>query len=500
MASLIERISEPEIFIGLVAPIGADNEDVINSISKYFQNENYDVVKIKVTETFDIMAQMFPPTKALDSKFPFDRYNAKIEYGNQLREITQDNSILAALAIQQITGARFKNRMTSRKLNKRVFIIDQFKRPEEIALLRAVYGELFFQISTYSKRSARVESLTEKFKLGQKDSQKRGMRSRAEELVERDENERNQRFGQRVGKVFHDADFIVNADVNHKEVCKQIYRFCEALFSSNAITPSKIEYGMFAAQAAALRTADLSRQVGAAIFTKGGEVVATGSNEVPKAGGGTYWSDDKFDDRDYVRRIDPNQSRKEELVDEIITALKVKKSKVKAARKSISDTAFLDALEYGRITHAEMCAIIDAARRGAPLKNTTLFSTTFPCHLCAKHIVAAGIDEVYFLEPYPKSLASKLHSDSLSIESVERGRFEKFPATKFIHFFGITPRRYREFFQRSRRKDASGEFQEYSDGQKKPFIDSIYAAHGRVEKRVLKSLVKALKKAVKSSN
>jgi deoxycytidylate deaminase len=48
-----------------------------------------------------------------------------------------------------------------------------------------------------------------------------------------------------------------------------------------------MEYGLFLAKAAALRTLDLSRQVGAAIFSDKGEIIALGANEVPKAGGGT---------------------------------------------------------------------------------------------------------------------------------------------------------------------------------------------------------------------
>ena len=37
-----------------------------------------------------------------------------------------------------------------------------------------------------------------------------------------------------------------------------------------------------------------------------------GSNEVPKAGGGTYWSDGDVDDRDFVRQHDSNEQRKNE--------------------------------------------------------------------------------------------------------------------------------------------------------------------------------------------
>jgi deoxycytidylate deaminase len=63
----------------------------------------------------------------------------------------------------------------------------------------------------------------------------------------------------------------------------------------------------------------------------------------------------------------------------------------------------MDLLEFGRIIHAEMSAITDAARLGIEIKDSTLYCTTFPCQICAKHIVAAGLDTVVCLEPYPKS-------------------------------------------------------------------------------------------------
>ena len=87
-------------------------------------------------------------------------------------------------------------------------------------------------------------------------------------------------------------------------------RFCELIFGSNEISPTKLEYGMYAAKGAALRSMDLSRQVGAAIFTSRGEKLSLGSNEVPKAGGGTYWPDDDVDDRDFKRGGDGNEEKK----------------------------------------------------------------------------------------------------------------------------------------------------------------------------------------------
>ena len=49
---------------------------------------------------------------------------------------------------------------------------------------------------------------------------------------------------------------------------------------------------MYMAFSAALRSADLSRQVGA-VVTKGNQVLATGANDCPRAGGGLYWPERK---------------------------------------------------------------------------------------------------------------------------------------------------------------------------------------------------------------
>jgi cytidine deaminase len=51
----------------------------------------------------------------------------------------------------------------------------------------------------------------------------------------------------------------------------------------------------------------------------------------------------------------------------------------------------MNIIEFGRTVHAEMAALIDALRRGVNIKGSTLYVTTFPCHECARHIVAAGI-------------------------------------------------------------------------------------------------------------
>jgi deoxycytidylate deaminase len=474
------EIEFPELFFGFVAPIGADTKPTLAEFRKCLEARSYRVVEIKVTDVFRVLQKYFVPKRKLDDSSEVGRYETYIAYGNQLRSTFQDD-ILAATAIRRIMAKRLKVSKPG-TFQQLAFLVHQFKRKEEIELLRAVYGRLFFQVSVYSRRGARVEYLSQRFARSENRSSARSYRDAAEALITRDENEVEERHGQRVASIFHDADFIVSTDAADTPD-HQVRRFCELLFGSNAISPSKAEYGLFVAKAAALRTLDLSRQVGAAIFSDSGEIVALGSNEVPKAGGGTYWSDEMFDDRDFVRGKDSNDERKQQILGEIARLIDPQVPATKLLKNpKIRDSQLMDALEYGRVVHAEMSALSDAARSGRAVKDAILYCTTFPCHMCAKHIVAAGISKVIFLEPYPKSLAFDLHSDSIQIEGGDRGHYHGFPSVKFEHFYGVSPRRYREIFERGKRKDDLGRFVPYRGGKPAPIVEIRFPFYSQLEK------------------
>lgn len=108
-----------------------------------------------------------------------------------------------------------------------------------------------------------------------------------------------------------------------------------------------------------------------------------------------------------------------------------------------------------------MDAILSAARTGASPRGARLFVSTFPCHYCARHIVSAGIDEVQYIEPYPKSRALALHADSITTDATgwvppseaaraggpADGRGAK---VLFRPFVGVAPSMYGRVFQKDR--------------------------------------------------
>jgi len=493
MNTLIERIKFPELFFGFVAPIGADLDQAVCAFRDYFKAQEYNVVELKVTDIYQILKLNIVPNTALATAPPQARYDSYIKYGDQLRETFSDDSFLAATTIANIIRKREKFSQTD-KYSKTVYLLHQFKRREEIALMRAVYGEAFFQVSVYSRRGARVDNLARKFAAGQNSSNINTFRSQAELLVQTDENESSQPHGQQVGKIFHNADFIVSLDEHTPNIEDQVRRFCELLFSSNKISPTKMEHGMYLAHGAALRSLDLSRQVGACILDPHGQIICLGANDVPKATGGTYWADERFDDRDFRRGFDSNEQRKREILSEILRIVG-QASNIEDLLKDpkIQDSQLMDALEYTRVIHAEMNALCDAAKSGRSGADAVLYCTTFPCHICAKHIIAAGLAQVVFLEPYPKSLTFQLHNDAVQIEGGDRGQYADFPSVKFIHFFGVTPRRYQKMFERGRRKSEGGAVQEYRNDSKIPFISIKTPFYTQPELLVLEAQKKTFK-------
>lgn len=490
--SVESTIDNPELFFGLVAPIGVDLDIIQQSLADTLKSIGYDVELIRVT---DLMRSFHSDIKIKTDNY-FNQYKSLIDYADDIRKKAKRNDALALLAIQRIRQFR-KNSSKNNHIDaeKRAdapilgtaYILRQFKREEEVKLLRSIYGRKFIQISVYTDKETRKKNLITKIKdFETKTISEASAEKQAIDLIDIDYHEISHDHGQRISDVFHLGDVFVSG--KDKSIAdRTIERFIYALFGDNQISPTRMEYGMYAAAGAALRSIDLSRQVGAAVFSAEGEVITLGCNEVPKAFGGTYWCDDATPYRDFEAGKDANQQRKTEILHDFIERLGKQKilsrnftngrdinSQVKDLIHDplIKESQMMDIIEFGRMIHAEMLAITDAARLGKPLKNSILYCTTFPCHMCAKHIVSSGVRRVVFLEPYPKSYAEHLHADSISFNDNEKETH-----VVFEPFIGISPRRYRDIFEKKKRKSADGKPQRWYYGKQVPQIEDRSAAY-----------------------
>ena len=61
--------------------------------------------------------------------------------------------------------------------------------------------------------------------------------------------------------------------------------------------------------------------------------------------------------------------------------------------------------ELCRALHAEQNALIQASLHGISVKDSTLYTTTQPCVICAKMLINAGIKEIVTAQGYPDKMA-----------------------------------------------------------------------------------------------
>lgn len=492
--------SDTELVIGLVGALGSDLHGVANTL------------RAKLTDVFDYESKIVGVSGLLMKSLDWDRdlepdeedrrIQVNMDAGRDLNEAWhrtwRRNDALARLSILEVADERERTNIArghedpQRPLDRFAFILRSFKRPDEIGLLRAVYGERFVLFGVYAPRKRRRQALFDVITPGYASDLESEWHDEEElsidYLMARDEREQGE-AGQNVRDTFHRADFFVN-DAEEKRG-DEIERCLRVLFGDYFVTPTRDESGIAHASIAARRSAEPGRQVGAAVADREGNVLAVGCNEVPRAFGGQYWPEDDEppDGREFRRppledgtRRDTNNIQQEAIADDLLESLRrrltsevdgivaeldsseIEEEVIAPVRQRLESISSLDErdtilrsrlgdiTEFGRAVHAEMAAITTAARLGTPLQNGTLYSTTFPCHNCARHVIATGIRKLVYVSPYAKSKAYQLHDDAL-IVAPDGPVTDK---VTFEPFIGVAPRRYAHLFEARNRKAEDG--------------------------------------------
>lgn len=468
-------IKDAELVIGVVAPVGTDVDFVQRTIEDRLKNFfEYSLEPIPLSSLIDALAELDTPTKDAPEGTRISRY---MDAGNQLRRHRAD--ILALAAINEIQGRRANRTGDRRQPCERVaYFLRTLKHPEEVKTLREVYGHGFFLLGVSSSPSERLNYLHTK---------KNVPPEQAKKLLQRDESD-SEGHGQQTRKAFEMADAFISIGPNQDANENELWRLLDLLFGQSFLTPTQEEHAMFLAYSTSLRSADLSRQVGAVILSAEGEVIATGANDVPRARGGQYWTEGfvgwpdkkpKHDNRDWAKGEDSNKRRRDEIIrdfrdrvvmiarmdainavkafddsqldpksrEQLLEKLNTWTPSQKTLLEKLEGSPIMDLTEFGRAVHAEMEALLCCARIGISPRGGRLFTTTFPCHNCTKHIIAAGIAEVHYIEPYPKSLAEELHGDEIIVTTGDSSTTKDGSGRViFRSFSGVGPRRFFDLF------------------------------------------------------
>jgi len=71
--------------------------------------------------------------------------------------------------------------------------------------------------------------------------------------------------------------------------------------------------------------------------------------------------------------------------------------------------------------HAESNAIISAALNGIAIKHSVMYTVFSPCFSCCNMIINAGIDRVYYAQPYSTWPAAKEYLPRHGIQCIQYG-------------------------------------------------------------------------------
>ncbi|WP_417478814.1 anti-phage dCTP deaminase [Maricaulis maris] len=464
--TLSERFTE-ELIIAVVGPIGSGSSTVAREILSKFKSEyEYEGEIIKASAIISELSNQVEVE--IDHKNTVSRIKGLQEAGTKIRS-KYGSDYLVSKIVEKINLKRGEA-STSVVTRRHVTIIDSLKHPFEVMQLRRLYEDAFWVFGVFAPEQIRAQRLKSSGFSG----------GAAADVIELDRSE-NKKHGQQVEKTMHMSDFFIrNSGETLDDVKTSISRFLNLLFDSNVVTPTRDEVGMYAAWAAGVGSGCLSRQVGASIMSSDGDVIAQGCNDVPKFGGGRYdYDTPKNDDLrcyHWMGKECHNDKHKKALIDRIIQEVGKEVTAPVTLRKIkniLEESEIRTLIEFSRSVHAEMDAILSLARSGkAGVVGSSLYTTAYPCHNCARHIITAGVHRVVFIEPYPKSRALSLHSDAISETKSES-------KVAFLQFEGVAPRKMLTLFEKtSGRKDQAGKLIALAGSSAKPVaylpLDSFY--------------------------
>ena len=491
--AISERLSQ-ELIVALIGPVGSGVSTAAAFIAEILEQRfRYKVCPIiKLSDIIKMEAHRVGPPVATSASLA--TYIEKMQTaGNELRKKFGGN-YLAEKAVERIFKFRQENGGYHGNVaapGRRAYIIDSLKNIEELELLRQIYGETLCVFGVFAPDELRLQRLTA---AGTPANQ-------VKVVTDRDQSELAT-FGQQTRKIFVKADFFVCNDQKKDELRNKINRYLNILYDASVHTPNRSEAAMYKASSAAANSACLSRQVGASIVSNEGELIAIGWNDVPRFGGGLYSEDDQsvwdkekgaLVDRDnrcfkWGGCICHNETRRSKIVDTVVRKIAdanlLKRDKTTTdVRRALEGTEIDALIEFSRSIHAEMEAILSVAREGKhSLVGATLFTNTYPCHNCARHIVASGIKSVVYIEPYVKSLAVALHHDAVTENPEEKNK------VIFRQYDGVAPRSYLKLFRPPSERKKSGKLTRPDPGVAVPILRMQLDAQTDYETKVIADL------------
>ena len=336
------------------------------------------------------------------------------DFGNELRK--EDTSVLVKETLKKVEEDKISN----------FIIIDSIRNTDEIYELRKFSN--FHLIAVNASFDIRFDRASEK----DKNISKQHFTSDDD----RDSGVFEPKEGQQVQNCVDLADFIIiNNDLifsndgeierkdNFESLITRLNGFIRLIMNPGSRWPSVIELGMNYAYCASTMSRCIKRAVGASITrplsntTREEKIISIGCNNTPngvknchEVFGRCYRSILKDG---YFKQLQKCPCCHEDLSIPLTHKCGCDETRMKNHYFPYKN------LDYCQALHAEENAILQALHSTAQgLEGTTLYTSTFPCLLCAKKIIQTGIRKIYYSESYPVKESLEMLTKTLGEENI----------------------------------------------------------------------------------
>jgi deoxycytidylate deaminase len=383
----------PEVVFAIVRPVGTAGAEFHEQLRGQLHGYGYTTRHIKLSRILSDIAEVREnpvPTSSEDL-----RIDALMTEGDRVCRDADEAAAIALLGVNEIrdirAGAGGDDTAAATALPRTAYVIDSVKRPAEVTQLRQIYGDHLLVIGLQASTDSRTKELLDRIRPQRASATQEKLEDSVRKLIRRDLEEPGDDYGQNTLQTFPMSDVFIDVD-NDPGV--QVARIVDLLFGSpDYHVPTEVEFGMHLAYISSTRSAELGLKVGA-VLVSDGCVVGLGVNEHPKLTGTPVFDASAVDIRALV-------------LDTVRSLRGLLDSGEQAKFDADPDAYARDLLgaelrhspmrhltEFQPTVHAEMSALLGALRRGGPLADTTMYVTAYPCHNCAKHLVALDMNGV----------------------------------------------------------------------------------------------------------
>lgn len=332
------------------------------------------------------------------------------DFGNKMRQ-DKGPDYLSKLAFE----------IMEQKNGQKKWVIDSIRNTHEVEFFRKKIPG-FFLIGVFADYNTRWERV--------KDHIYKGDLKKFREHDKRDIGEEFD-YGQKVRQCFMSSDLIISnnidyydGNVDYNTQKRKFDKYIRLFENPYSDLPTDMEAIMASAYANAQRSSCLKRKVGAVIVDNFGNLFSSGYNDVPR---GELTCEEKYTTC-YRGML---KVRIKSSIESIFGKENCLGKEAEIEDKVISQYKILD---YCKALHAEENAILNVARFGSALalRGAALYTTTYPCNMCANKIVQVGIVSIVYLEPYPMEEAKKI----LDKEGIAQIPFEGITFKGYFKVYG----------------------------------------------------------------